>query len=103
VVLWRGFPRKISVEDAEEKLLARVSESRGRGAETLKHSSLAAAARHLKAAGINFTVYIVYYIAYDIKHYTFSACIIYDIACIYCIVYDMQHDQYRILCSRCSI
>jgi hypothetical protein len=41
----RAFPREISVEDAEEMQRARVKESRRRGAETLKHYRLAAAAR----------------------------------------------------------
>jgi hypothetical protein len=41
----KAFPRKISVEDAKEMRLARVSESRSRGAETLKRHSLATAAR----------------------------------------------------------
>ena len=41
----RAFPRKISVEDAEEMRRKRVQESRRRGAETLKRRRLAAAAR----------------------------------------------------------
>ena len=41
----RVFPRKISVEDAEEMLRKRVQESRRRGAKTLKRRCLAAAAR----------------------------------------------------------
>ncbi len=41
----RAFPRKISVKDAEDMLLARVSESRCRGADTLKHRRLAATER----------------------------------------------------------
>ncbi len=46
--MWRKgrvFPRKISVKDAEEMLRSRVSESRRRGAETLKRRCLAAAER----------------------------------------------------------
>ena len=39
----RAFPRKISAEDAEG--MRRVSESRRKGAENLKHRHLAAAAR----------------------------------------------------------
>jgi hypothetical protein len=39
----RAFPRKISVKDAEKMLQSRVSESRRRGAETLKRRRLAAA------------------------------------------------------------
>ncbi len=39
----REYPRKISVKDAEEMLRSRVSESRRRGAETLKRRRLAAA------------------------------------------------------------
>jgi hypothetical protein len=39
----RAFPRKISVKDAEEMRRSRVSESRRRGAETLKRRRLAAA------------------------------------------------------------
>ncbi len=50
VIIWmwrygRAFPRKISVKDAEEVRRSRVSESRRRGAENLKHSRLAAAER----------------------------------------------------------
>ncbi len=41
----REFPRKISVEDAEEMLQKHVQESRQRGAKTLKHRRLAAFAR----------------------------------------------------------
>ena len=41
----RAFPRKISVEDAEEMRRKRVQESRRRGAETLKRRRLAVAAR----------------------------------------------------------
>ncbi len=41
----RAFPRKISVEDAEEMRLKRVQESRRKGAETLKCRRLAAFAR----------------------------------------------------------
>ena len=41
----RAFPRKISVEDAEEMRRKRVQESRRRGAETLKRRRLAGAAR----------------------------------------------------------
>ena len=38
----RAFPRKISVEDAEEMRFKRVQDSRRKGAETLKHRRLAA-------------------------------------------------------------
>ena len=41
----RAFPRKISVEDADEMLRKRVQESRRRGAETLKRRRLAVGAR----------------------------------------------------------
>jgi hypothetical protein len=41
----RAFPRKNSVEDAEEMRLERVQESRRKGAETLKRRTLAAFAR----------------------------------------------------------
>jgi hypothetical protein len=41
----RAFPRKISVEDAEEMRRKRVQEARRRGAETLKRRKLAALAR----------------------------------------------------------
>ncbi len=41
----RAFPRKISVKDAEEMRRSRGSESRRRGAETLKRRRLAAAER----------------------------------------------------------
>jgi hypothetical protein len=40
----RAFPRKISVEDADEMRRERVRDSRRRGAETLKRRRLAAAA-----------------------------------------------------------
>ena len=40
----RAFPRRISVEDADEMRRKRVREARLKGAETLKHSKLAAAA-----------------------------------------------------------
>jgi hypothetical protein len=38
----RAFPRKISVEDAEEMRFKRVQDSRRKGAETLKRRRLAA-------------------------------------------------------------
>ena len=41
----RAFPRKISVEDAEEMRLKRLQESRRKGAETLKRRRVAAFAR----------------------------------------------------------
>ena len=41
----RAFPRKISVEDAEEMRRKRVQEARQKGAETLKRRKLAALAR----------------------------------------------------------
>jgi hypothetical protein len=41
----RAFPRKISVEDAEEMRLKRLQESRWKGSETLKRRRLAAFAR----------------------------------------------------------
>ena len=41
----RAFPRKISVEDADEMRRKRVQESRRRGAETLKRRRLAVGAR----------------------------------------------------------
>ena len=41
----RAFPRRISVEDAEEMRQKRVIEARLKGAETLKHNRLVAAAR----------------------------------------------------------
>jgi hypothetical protein len=44
----RAFPRKISVKDTKEMRRARVSESRRRGADTLKRRRLAAAERHQK-------------------------------------------------------
>ena len=44
----RAFPRKISVEDAEEMRRKRVRESRLKGAETLKRSRLVAGARQVE-------------------------------------------------------
>ena len=41
----REFPRRISVEDADEMQWKHVREARLKGAETLKHSRLVAAAR----------------------------------------------------------
>jgi hypothetical protein len=41
----RAFPRKISVEDAEEMRRKRVQDARRKGAETFKRRRLAALAR----------------------------------------------------------
>ncbi len=75
--MWRYgriFPRKISVKNAKEVLWARISESRRRGADTLKRCRGCC-----RKAGTNWLVFIVYYIVYDVHRilYRIRHCILY--------------------------